>query len=199
MLLDLQWCGRARIGGPERDRTADLLDANEALSQLSYKPVIERHRHLPIPDGDAPSLPGHDAGSMLPKLCNGARKGLEAPIFRLHGGRSAIELPGDRTIPRPHDASPALLSTAWGSRTKQGGIGHLWNLEGDLNSRPSPYEGEALPLSYPGKGGACTEQANWCQEGGRNPAARLVRAASRVRDPALADHLARSFLPTGLR
>lgn len=28
------------FGGPERDRTADLLVANEALSQLSYRPVL---------------------------------------------------------------------------------------------------------------------------------------------------------------
>ena len=28
-----------RIRGPERDRTADLLNANQALSQLSYRPV----------------------------------------------------------------------------------------------------------------------------------------------------------------
>ena len=31
----------AKNGGPERDRTADLLNANQALSQLSYRP-----RHL---------------------------------------------------------------------------------------------------------------------------------------------------------
>ena len=28
------------IGGAKRDRTADLLVANEALSQLSYSPTI---------------------------------------------------------------------------------------------------------------------------------------------------------------
>jgi hypothetical protein len=28
-----------RIGGAKRDRTADLLVANEALSQLSYSPT----------------------------------------------------------------------------------------------------------------------------------------------------------------
>ena len=28
-----------KIYGPERDRTADLLNANQALSQLSYRPV----------------------------------------------------------------------------------------------------------------------------------------------------------------
>ncbi len=28
------------IGGAERDRTADLLVANEALSQLSYSPTV---------------------------------------------------------------------------------------------------------------------------------------------------------------
>ena len=31
----------ARIGGAERDRTADLLVANEALSQLSYSPTLQ--------------------------------------------------------------------------------------------------------------------------------------------------------------
>jgi hypothetical protein len=33
--LKMSW-----IGGPERDRTADLLVANEALSQLSYRPFV---------------------------------------------------------------------------------------------------------------------------------------------------------------
>ena len=28
-------------GGPDRDRTGDLLVANEALSQLSYKPIAQ--------------------------------------------------------------------------------------------------------------------------------------------------------------
>src|SRR4051812_4074084 len=32
-----------RVGGPERDRTADLLIANEALSQLSYRPSPRVH------------------------------------------------------------------------------------------------------------------------------------------------------------
>ena len=35
-----------RIGGAERDRTADLLVANEALSQLSYSPRIGGPRKL---------------------------------------------------------------------------------------------------------------------------------------------------------
>ncbi len=29
-----------RNGGPKRDRTADLLNANQALSQLSYGPLL---------------------------------------------------------------------------------------------------------------------------------------------------------------
>ena len=29
------------FGGPERDRTADLFVANEALSQLSYRPGFQ--------------------------------------------------------------------------------------------------------------------------------------------------------------
>ena len=32
--------GALETGGAERDRTADLLNANQALSQLSYCPVI---------------------------------------------------------------------------------------------------------------------------------------------------------------
>ena len=32
------------VGGAERDRTADLLIANEALSQLSYGPKLETRR-----------------------------------------------------------------------------------------------------------------------------------------------------------
>jgi hypothetical protein len=31
---------KERLGGAKRDRTADLLDANQALSQLSYGPVF---------------------------------------------------------------------------------------------------------------------------------------------------------------
>ena len=31
-------CTPANESGPERDRTADLLNANQALSQLSYRP-----------------------------------------------------------------------------------------------------------------------------------------------------------------
>ena len=33
-------------GGAERDRTADLVIANDALSQLSYSPVHHFDRHL---------------------------------------------------------------------------------------------------------------------------------------------------------
>ena len=39
-----QICGILGVGGAGRDRTADLLIANEALSQLSYGP--NRGRHL---------------------------------------------------------------------------------------------------------------------------------------------------------
>ena len=35
------------VGGAERDRTADLLIANEALSQLSYGPNRGRKIHAP--------------------------------------------------------------------------------------------------------------------------------------------------------
>jgi hypothetical protein len=35
----MQWKTGSEIGGAERDRTAGLLVANEALSQLSYSPT----------------------------------------------------------------------------------------------------------------------------------------------------------------
>ncbi len=34
---------RFDAGGAKRDRTADLLHAMQALSQLSYSPINERH------------------------------------------------------------------------------------------------------------------------------------------------------------
>jgi hypothetical protein len=39
------------VGGPERDRTADLLIANEALSQLSYGPSRPSGTEAPRPLG----------------------------------------------------------------------------------------------------------------------------------------------------
>ena len=35
------------FGGAKRDRTADLLNAIQALSQLSYSPFVFWRRHLP--------------------------------------------------------------------------------------------------------------------------------------------------------
>jgi hypothetical protein len=37
-----------RIGGASRDRTDDLIVANDALSQLSYSPVCRRDRFPPF-------------------------------------------------------------------------------------------------------------------------------------------------------
>src|ERR1035438_10882692 len=39
-------------GGPDRDRTDDLLDANQALSQLSYGPICR----VPIPQPSGASI-----------------------------------------------------------------------------------------------------------------------------------------------
>ena len=41
-----------RIGGPDRVRTDDLLDANQALSQLSYGPMCL----VPIPQSSGASI-----------------------------------------------------------------------------------------------------------------------------------------------
>ena len=37
-ILENQWFSRIQCGGDKRDRTADLLNAIQALSQLSYTP-----------------------------------------------------------------------------------------------------------------------------------------------------------------
>ena len=49
-----------RIGGAERDRTADLLVANEALSQLSYSPTPQIVTTDPFGFCHPVSLAGHD-------------------------------------------------------------------------------------------------------------------------------------------
>src|SRR6266567_9442838 len=45
---------RAKRGGARRDRTADLVIANDALSQLSYGPLLDR---LDVSDGGQQSAP----------------------------------------------------------------------------------------------------------------------------------------------
>ena len=45
---------RAKRGGARRDRTADLVIANDALSQLSYGPLRDR---LDVSDGGQQSAP----------------------------------------------------------------------------------------------------------------------------------------------
>ena len=37
---------RGEIGGPDRDRTDDLIIANDALSQLSYRPPTQKREAL---------------------------------------------------------------------------------------------------------------------------------------------------------
>ena len=53
------------IGGAERDRTADLLVANEALSQLSYSP--HRTGNAPTEGLLAESSATHGTASKLPQ------------------------------------------------------------------------------------------------------------------------------------
>ena len=56
---------RLDIGGAERDRTADLLVANEALSQLSYSPPPDARHALPrqaqAPSNDSQSVSASNA------------------------------------------------------------------------------------------------------------------------------------------
>ena len=52
-----------------------------------------------------------------------------------------------------------------------------WSGKGDSNSRPSPWQGDALPLSYSRLIGTA-ERARWRPIGGSNPCSRRERAVS---------------------
>src|SRR3954463_8793049 len=50
---------RAKDGGPDRDRTGDLMNAIHARSQLRYRPTLERVN----PNGNAPGRQGQTSGT----------------------------------------------------------------------------------------------------------------------------------------
>ena len=50
--------GPAWLGGAGRDRTGDLLNANQALSQLSYSPLSGEKKEISRPIGRAAFLTG---------------------------------------------------------------------------------------------------------------------------------------------
>ena len=96
-------------GGAERDRTADLVIANDALSQLSYGPVPGfPHRRLPqcaarrLAKGGAPEKPqsGYACGvsSAPASLGIGCTTGIEARVSST--GTTGIDAPlsGSRTV-----------------------------------------------------------------------------------------------------
>ena len=47
-----------------RDRTADLLDANQALSQLSYSPVMVGLGRLALPQPTSPTFLNRERGAL---------------------------------------------------------------------------------------------------------------------------------------
>ena len=55
-ISQLCWLFLAIFGGAMRDRTADLLDANQALSQLSYSPIAYTLKELCYPASGAAIL-----------------------------------------------------------------------------------------------------------------------------------------------
>jgi hypothetical protein len=70
-----------RVGGAKRDRTADLLVANEALSQLSYSPTRWEQPSISLAAiwgvAEAPQVPARfclDAAQGLEKLASRALK-----------------------------------------------------------------------------------------------------------------------------
>ena len=56
-------------GGPDRDRTDDLLDANQALSQLSYGPQIPLCPGTLVKDFRAPLKTGWELLTGSVDLC----------------------------------------------------------------------------------------------------------------------------------
>ena len=93
---------RRQYGGAKRDRTADLLRARQALSQLSYSP-IQSYRNLLLPlrptDGDVIFTQARREGATHSSLCEPAEQrsmsenlvglsGLEPPTSPLSGVRS---------------------------------------------------------------------------------------------------------------
>ena len=89
----------AENGGARRDRTDDLLLAKQALSQLSYGPLVCRPipasaRRLPLRQGGSrglgshtPAPPRHTVGGAWPNGMVGLGR-LELPTSRLSGVRS---------------------------------------------------------------------------------------------------------------
>ena len=122
-----------RIGGARRDRTADLLRAKQALSQLSYGPFASSfvawlccvprsvgHVHFctlsPLLE---PRLASHQ------KPCaNHLRDLIKVPVFEVHGATSR-----------------RIACYASGGATPKFENWWVWE---DLNFRPHPYQGCAL-------------------------------------------------------
>src|SRR5690606_15215056 len=89
---------RVFIGGAERARTADLLVANEALSQLSYSPMYSFRTHLSCytfggkkSTGKTEQILQHSPNRTLMKMKAAARPtmrfGRSGPMFRSPGRR----------------------------------------------------------------------------------------------------------------
>ena len=57
-----------RFGGPDRDRTGDLINAIDARSQLRYRPTLERSL-TPNPNGSALRLVGSNGSPPSAVYC----------------------------------------------------------------------------------------------------------------------------------
>ena len=81
------------IGGAKRDRTVDLLRARQALSQLSYSPLISKPLRLGFSSFPSSQItlpmPQHMSGNLTQKGTNLVGLGrLELPTSPLSGVRS---------------------------------------------------------------------------------------------------------------
>ncbi|CUX62005.1 hypothetical protein AGR4C_Lc80060 [Agrobacterium tumefaciens str. Kerr 14] len=72
------------IGGAKRDRTADLLHAMQALSQLSYSP-IRVPAFLPVPGTEAVVVPF--GGGLLLRLSDECKHKKRPGVIFLSSGR----------------------------------------------------------------------------------------------------------------
>ena len=82
-----------KVGGPERDRTAGLLVANEALSQLSYSPTpsdfyilpaILQFRNCPFPRVTSSRLCKYAEGASFPFQVESLEDGVDDAVHGLH-------------------------------------------------------------------------------------------------------------------
>ena len=147
--------------GGERIRTASLCVANAALSRLELRPRVRKKKNSSGAGTRTPNL--SDMSRALwpvelrrPAGCGGRIRTdnlrvMSPTSFQLLHPAVSSAGSGSRTrtrIPSKDFKSLASASSAIPARLAHRLPGYAWSGKGDLNSRPLPWQGSALPLSY---------------------------------------------------